>query len=181
MRIRGAEANHTLLFIDGIRANDPATGDFARFELLNADQSAEEGIGQQRARVLALREKLRAMDMPVIDHRSAQFGELGRTVLEGSQKIFQTSGPVVIFPSSGTGAWEAAIVNTLSPGAVETERLIKRFGDMETARRVSGPKHLLQRLGQPEEIANAAVFLASDASSFMTGADLLVDGGYTAV
>src|SRR5262245_37252796 len=59
---------------------------------------------------------LRAMDMPVIDHRSAQFSELGRAVLEGSQKIFQASGPVVIFPSSGTGAWEAAIVNTLSPG-----------------------------------------------------------------
>ena len=71
-------------------------------------------------------------------------------------------------------------VNTLSPGAVETERLIKRFGDMDTARRVSGPRHLLQRLGQPEEIAHAAVFLASDASSFMTGADLLVDGGYNA-
>src|SRR6184192_2903823 len=59
---------------------------------------------------------LRAMDMPVIDHRSAQFAELGRAVLEGSQRIFQTVGPVVIFPSSGTGAWEAAIVNTLSPG-----------------------------------------------------------------
>ncbi|WP_065754455.1 alanine--glyoxylate aminotransferase family protein [Bradyrhizobium paxllaeri] len=59
---------------------------------------------------------LRAMDMPVIDHRSAEFGQLGRTVLEGAQKIFQTSGPVMIFPSSGTGAWEAAIVNTLSPG-----------------------------------------------------------------
>ena len=59
---------------------------------------------------------LRAMDMPVIDHRSAVFGELGKAVLGGSQKIFQTSGPVVIFPSSGTGAWEAAIVNTLSPG-----------------------------------------------------------------
>src|SRR5258705_2440425 len=58
---------------------------------------------------------LRAMDMPVIDHRSLQFAELGRMVLEGCQKIFQTSGPVVIFPSSGTGAWEAAIVNTLSP------------------------------------------------------------------
>src|SRR5436190_8385242 len=72
-------------------------------------------------------------------------------------------------------------VNTLSPGAVETERLVKRFGDMETARRVSGPKHLLGRLGQPDEIAAAAVFLASDASSFMTGADLLVDGGYNAV
>jgi NAD(P)-dependent dehydrogenase (short-subunit alcohol dehydrogenase family) len=71
-------------------------------------------------------------------------------------------------------------VNTLSPGAVETERLVRRFGDIETAREVSGPKHLLGRLGQPEEIANAAVFLASDASSFMTGADLLVDGGYNA-
>ena len=59
---------------------------------------------------------LRAMDMPVIDHRSTEFGQLGRAVLEGAQKIFQTSGPVVIFPSSGTGAWEAAIVNTLSPG-----------------------------------------------------------------
>jgi NAD(P)-dependent dehydrogenase (short-subunit alcohol dehydrogenase family) len=71
-------------------------------------------------------------------------------------------------------------VNTLSPGAVETERLVRRFGDMETARRMAGPKHLLQRLGQPTEIAHAAVFLASDASSFVTGADLLVDGGYNA-
>jgi len=71
-------------------------------------------------------------------------------------------------------------VNTLSPGAVETDRLVKRFGDMDTARRIAGPKHLLQRLGQPDEIAQAAVFLASDASSFMTGADLLVDGGYNA-
>jgi len=56
------------------------------------------------------------MDMPVIDHRSAEFADLGRTVLEGAKAIFQTSDPVVIFPSSGTGAWEAAIVNTLSPG-----------------------------------------------------------------
>ena len=72
-------------------------------------------------------------------------------------------------------------VNTLSPGAVETRRMILRFGDMETARQVSGPLHLLKRLGQPDEIAAAAIFLASDASSFMTGADLLVDGGYTAV
>ena len=72
-------------------------------------------------------------------------------------------------------------VNTLSPGAVETDRLVKRFGDMDTARRVSGPKHLLGRLGQPGEIAAAAVFLASDASSFMTGADMLVDGGYNAI
>jgi NAD(P)-dependent dehydrogenase (short-subunit alcohol dehydrogenase family) len=70
-------------------------------------------------------------------------------------------------------------VNALSPGAIETRRLIKRFGDMETARRISGPKHLLNRLGQADEIAQAALFLASDAASFMTGADMLVDGGYT--
>src|ERR1700694_3971672 len=59
---------------------------------------------------------LRAMDMPVIDHRSSQFAELAKGVFDGCQKIFKTSGPVIIFPSSGTGAWEAAIVNTLSPG-----------------------------------------------------------------
>ena len=59
---------------------------------------------------------LRAMDMPVIDHRSAEFAELGKQVFEGCQQIFKTKGPVIVFPSSGTGAWEAAIVNTLSPG-----------------------------------------------------------------
>jgi len=70
-------------------------------------------------------------------------------------------------------------VNSLSPGAIETRRLVLRFGDMEAARRLAGPKHLLNRLGQPDEIAQAALFLASDAASFMTGADMLVDGGYT--
>jgi len=59
---------------------------------------------------------LRAMDMPTIDHRGPEFAELGLEVLEGCRGVFQTSGPVVIFPSSGTGAWEAAIVNTLSGG-----------------------------------------------------------------
>ena len=59
---------------------------------------------------------LRAMDMPVIDHRSAEFGRLGRDVLDGIKTVFGTTQPVVIYPSSGTGAWEAAIVNTLSPG-----------------------------------------------------------------
>jgi alanine-glyoxylate transaminase/serine-glyoxylate transaminase/serine-pyruvate transaminase len=59
---------------------------------------------------------LRAMAAPVIDHRGPEFGALGRAVLEGCRKVFKTAGPVVIYPSSGTGAWEAAIVNTLSPG-----------------------------------------------------------------
>ncbi len=71
-------------------------------------------------------------------------------------------------------------VNALSPGAIETGRMVFRFGSMEEARRISGPLHVLKRLGQPNEVAAAAIFLASDASSFMTGADMLVDGGYTA-
>ena len=59
---------------------------------------------------------LRAMAQPTIDHRSAEFAALGRAVLDGLKPIFQTSGAVVIFPASGTGAWEASLVNTLSPG-----------------------------------------------------------------
>ena len=59
---------------------------------------------------------LRAMDRPVIDHRSPEFSELGIDVLRGLRKIFQTEGQVVIYPASGTGAWEAALVNTLSAG-----------------------------------------------------------------
>jgi alanine-glyoxylate transaminase / serine-glyoxylate transaminase / serine-pyruvate transaminase len=59
---------------------------------------------------------LRAIDHPTIDHRSSEFSELGRACLDGMKSIFQTQGPVVIFPSSGTGAWEAALVNTLSAG-----------------------------------------------------------------
>lgn len=59
---------------------------------------------------------LRAIAMPIIDHRSAEFATLGKEVLEGCKTIFKTSQPVVIYPASGTGAWEAAIVNTLSPG-----------------------------------------------------------------
>ena len=59
---------------------------------------------------------LRAMDMPTLDHRGPEFAELGYAVLAGCQRIFRTKQPVIIFPASGTGAWEAAIVNTLSPG-----------------------------------------------------------------
>ncbi len=59
---------------------------------------------------------LRALSQPTIDHRGPEFGRLGREVLEGIRSVFKTSGRVVIFPSSGTGAWEAALVNALSPG-----------------------------------------------------------------
>ncbi|MBW4035161.1 MAG: alanine--glyoxylate aminotransferase family protein [Proteobacteria bacterium] len=82
---------------------------------------------------------LQAMHKQIIDHRGPEFARLGRDVLAGCQAIFQTGNPVIIYPSSGTGAWEAAIVNTLSPGdkvlMVETghfatlwQKMAARFG-----------------------------------------------------
>jgi len=59
---------------------------------------------------------LRAIDQPTIDHRGPEFAVLGKAVLAGMKKVFQTQGDVVIYPASGTGAWEAALANTLSPG-----------------------------------------------------------------
>ena len=59
---------------------------------------------------------LRAIDRQVIDHRGPEFQKLGTEVLEAIKPVFGTTQPVIIFPASGTGAWEAAIVNTLSPG-----------------------------------------------------------------
>src|SRR6202140_3905508 len=90
---------------------------------------------------------LRAMDMPVIDHRSAQFAELGKTVLEGCQKIFKTSAPVIIFPSSGTGAWEAALANTLSPG----DKVLM----VETGQFATLWKNMADRLGLKPEFITA--------------------------
>ncbi len=59
---------------------------------------------------------LRAIDMPVMDHRGPAFADVGLKALEGMRSIFRTEGQVVIYPSSGTGAWEAALANTMSPG-----------------------------------------------------------------
>jgi alanine-glyoxylate transaminase / serine-glyoxylate transaminase / serine-pyruvate transaminase len=59
---------------------------------------------------------LRALAAPTIDHRGPEFAALARAVLTGLKPVFRITGPVVAFPSSGTGAWEAALVNTLSPG-----------------------------------------------------------------
>jgi alanine-glyoxylate transaminase / serine-glyoxylate transaminase / serine-pyruvate transaminase len=59
---------------------------------------------------------LRALDHPTIDHRGPEFARLTLEILDGLKRVFQTSSPIVIYPASGTGAWEAALVNTLSPG-----------------------------------------------------------------
>lgn len=76
---------------------------------------------------------------------------------------------------------EAGIrANTLSPGAVETPRLTDAYGTMEAARQSLAKRHPIGRLGRPEEVTGAAVYLAESSSTFTTGADLVVDGGYIA-
>ncbi len=82
---------------------------------------------------------LRAMDYPTIDHRGPPFGELGKAVLQGMKTIFQTRADVVIYPASGTGAWEAALVNTLSAG----DRVLM----VETGHFAALWKKLAERLG----------------------------------
>ena len=77
---------------------------------------------------------LRAIAQPTMDHRGPAFATLAREAIDGLQRVFQTAGPVVIYPASGTGAWEAAFVNTLSPGdtvlMVETGYFATLWRDM---------------------------------------------------
>ena len=70
--------------------------------------------------------------------------------------------------------------NTISPGFILTERSSARSGGKARARVVNGPRHLLNRPGEPEEIAAGALYLAGEESSFVTATDLLIDGGYVA-
>ena len=113
-----------------------------------------------------------------IIHIASQLGTVGTP---GRVAYCSTKGALITMAKAMAAdhAAQNIRVNTLSPGGVETERML-RFGSMEKAREILGSKHLMKRLGQPDEIAAAALFLASDASSFMTGADLRVDGGYNA-
>lgn len=114
-----------------------------------------------------------------IIHIASQLGTVGTP---GRVAYCSTKGALITMAKAMAAdhAAQNIRVNTLSPGGVETDRML-RFGSMEKAREVLGAKHLMRRLGLPEEIARAALFLASDASSFMTGSDLRVDGGYNAV
>jgi alanine-glyoxylate transaminase/serine-glyoxylate transaminase/serine-pyruvate transaminase len=115
---------------------------------------------------------LRAISLPTIDHRGPEFGALGRKVLAGMQAIFKTRHPVIIYPSSGTGAWEAALTNTLSPGdhvlMYETghfaslwNRMAQRLGLRPTFLSAGGrDEHLPEAPGwrraiQPERIEEA--------------------------
>ena len=59
---------------------------------------------------------LSALSMPIIDHRGPEFAKIAKKALEGIKTIFKTNNPVIIYTATGTGAWEAALANTLSPG-----------------------------------------------------------------
>src|SRR5258706_5904737 len=97
---------------------------------------------------------LRAIDFPTMDHRGPEFALLGKEVLEGMKRVFKTNGHVVIYPASGTGAWEAALVNTLSPG----DKVLM----YETGHFASLWQKMAKRLGLEPE------FIAGD---WRTGAD----------
>jgi NAD(P)-dependent dehydrogenase (short-subunit alcohol dehydrogenase family) len=109
--------------------------------------------------------------------------QLGRVASPGRPAYCATKGALIQLAKvlAADHAAQGIRANTISPGAIETRRMLRRWKDMDDARKNMGPKHLLGRLGLPVEIARAAVYLASDASAFMTGSDLLIDGGYTAV
>ncbi len=88
---------------------------------------------------------LRAMDTPIIDHRGPEFAQLAKRCLDGIKTIFKTSKPVIIYTATGTGAWEAALVNTLSPG----DRVLM----VETGQFATLWKNMAQKLGlKPEFI-----------------------------
>src|ERR671912_154337 len=88
---------------------------------------------------------LRAIDFPTMDHRGPEFGTIGKEVLAGMKRVFRsTRGEVVIYPASGTGAWEAALVNTLSAG----DRVLM----VETGHFAMLWQKLAQRLGLEAEL-----------------------------
>ncbi|AYG61744.1 SDR family NAD(P)-dependent oxidoreductase [Rhizobium jaguaris] len=116
----------------------------------------------------------------------------GSVVLIASQFAHVATGKAVAYCAAKAGlvhlakamaidhAAEGIRVNSLSPGAVATPRLLQRWPDLEAADKGLGAAHLLNRIAQPEEIAASAAFLLSSDGSFVTGTDLLVDGGYAA-
>src|SRR6201988_2772896 len=97
---------------------------------------------------------LRAMDTPIIDHRGPEFARLAKRALEGIKTIFKTASPVIIYTATGTGAWEAALVNTLSAG----DRVLM----VETGQFATLWKNMAEKLGLKPE------FIRTD---WRTGAD----------
>lgn len=117
-----------------------------------------------------------------IVHIASMYGHVGKA---GRVAYSSTKGALLALSKTMAidhGA-DGVRVNTLSPGAVATQRVTYRYSgsDQADAMRAATSRYVLGRFGEPRELAAAALFLASDASSFMTGSDLLVDGGYCAL
>ena len=108
--------------------------------------------------------------------------QLGSVAVQGGAAYCAAKGAILQFTKALAldHAADGIRVNSLSPGAVLTPRLTDLYGTEDAAEAALSPKHPIGRIGRPADIAGAAVFLASDESRFMTGADLVVDGGYTA-
>jgi alanine-glyoxylate transaminase/serine-glyoxylate transaminase/serine-pyruvate transaminase len=97
---------------------------------------------------------LRAMDTPIIDHRGPEFAKLARRCLDGIKTIFKTTKPVIIYTATGTGAWEAALVNTLSPG----DRVLM----VETGQFATLWKRMAENLGLKPEFINTDWRIGAD-------------------
>src|ERR1700747_600997 len=97
---------------------------------------------------------LRAMDTPIIDHRGPEFAQLARRCLDGIKTIFKTGKPVIIYTATGTGAWEGALVNTLSPG----DRVLM----VETGQFATLWKIMAEKLRLQPEVIKTALGLADD-------------------
>jgi alanine-glyoxylate transaminase / serine-glyoxylate transaminase / serine-pyruvate transaminase len=124
---------------------------------------------------------LRAMDTPVIDHRGPEFARLGRQALDGIKTVFKTSSPVIIYTATGTGAWEAALVNTLSPGdhvlmaetgqfALLWKKMAEKFGLIPELlhgdwRRAANPREIEARLAEDREHRIKAVCVLHNETS----------------
>lgn len=124
---------------------------------------------------------LRAMDRAIIDHRGPEFAEIAKRVLDKVKQVFKTKNPVVMFPGSGTGAWEAAIVNTLNPGdkvlMFETGQFSSLWGeigekfnlDVELVpgdwRTGVDPKIVAQKLGDDKDHKIKALFVVHNETS----------------
>src|ERR1700689_3567157 len=98
----------------------------------------------------------RAKETPIIDHRGPEFSKLAKRCLEGIKTIFKTNNPVIIYTATGTGAWEAALVNTLSPGA--------RVLMVETGQFATQWKTMAQKLGLNPEFIPGAWRTGADAA-----------------
>jgi NAD(P)-dependent dehydrogenase (short-subunit alcohol dehydrogenase family) len=167
------------ILLNGVAATDP-TATVTEIPPENWNRVFEINVGSAYLLSRAVIPGMAAAGGGSIIHIASQMGRVGapgRVLYCATKGALLQMARAMALDHAGQGIR----VNTLSPGAVETERLVYRWGSMEEARRRSGGLHPIGRLGQPHEIGLAAVYLASDASAFMTGSDLLIDGGYTAI